>query len=365
MIIFSLIILLLYSIVFIVFRFSWKNLKKKNSSFEESVSIIIAVRNEEENILNLLKDISVQNYSKRNIETILVDDGSSDKTLQILKENKSRFDFKLYPISNGNKGKKQAIQEGVMHAKGNILLFIDADCRLNKNWAIEMLSIFNDKSVSMVSGPVMFIENNIFDKIQNLEFLSLIGTGAASIGLQRPLFCNGANLAIRKTVFEKNKNKIRNEISSGDDVFLMHSVKKNSKKSIRFMKSFEAIVFTQPKKNINDFINQRKRWTKKSIFYTDKDTIFLGLLILLMHLNVVVLVFNSILYSEFLPLIFIFTFKFIIDLFFLNEILKFFKKKNLIKYLFFVEILYCFYIPYIMIISLFTKFEWKGRSLSK
>ena len=365
MIIFSLIILLLYSIVFIVFRFSWKNLKKNFSSFEVSTSIIIAVRNEEENILNLLKDISAQNYPKRNIETILVDDGSSDKTVQILKENKSKFDFKLYQLSNENKGKKQAIQEGVKHAKGNILLFIDADCRLNKNWAIKMLSIFNDKSVSMVSGPVMFTENNTLDKIQNLEFLSLIGTGAASIGLQRPLFCNGANLAIRKTIFEKNKNKIRNEISSGDDVFLMHSVKKNSKKSIRFMKSFEATVFTQPKQNINDFINQRKRWTKKSIFYTDKDTIFLGLLVLLMHLNVVVLLFNSFLYSEFWPLIFIFTSKFIIDLFFLCEILKFFKKKYLIKYLFFVEILYCFYIPYIMIISLFTKFEWKGRSLSK
>ena len=86
--------------------------------------------------------------------------------------------------------------------------------------------------------------------------MSLIGTGAASIGLQRPLFCNGANLAIRKTIFEKNKNKIRNEISSGDDVFLMHSVKNNSKKSIRFMKSFEAIVLTQPKKNINEFIKR-------------------------------------------------------------------------------------------------------------
>ena len=365
MIIFSLIILLLYSIVFIVLRFSWKNLKQNFSSLEVTTSIIIAFRNEEENILNLLKDISAQNYPKRNIETILVDDGSSDKTLQILKENKSRFDFKLYQLSDGKKGKKQAIQDGVKHAKGSILLFIDADCRINKNWANEMLSIFNDKSVSLVSGPVMFIENNILDKIQNLEFLSLIGTGAASIGLHRPLFCNGANLAIRKTIFEKNKNKIRNEISSGDDVFLMHSVKKNSKKSIRFMKSFEAIVFTQPKKNINDFINQRKRWTKKSLFYTDKDTVFLGFLILLMHLNVVALVFKSVLYSEFLPLIFIFTSKFIIDLFFLYEILKFFKKKTLIKYLFFVEILYCFYIPCIMIISLFTKFEWKGRSLSK
>ena len=101
------------------------------------------------------------------------------------------------------------------------------------------------------------------------------------------------------------------------------------------MKSLEATVFTQPKKNINDFINQRKRWTKKSIFYTDKDTIFLGFLTLSMHLNVVVLLLNSILYSEFLPLIFIFTSKYIIDLFFLYGILKFFKKKNLIKYLFF------------------------------
>ena len=74
--------------------------KKNFSSLDVSTSIIIAVRNEEENILNLLKDISAQNYPKRNIETILVDDGSSDKTLQILKENRSRFDFKLYQLSD-------------------------------------------------------------------------------------------------------------------------------------------------------------------------------------------------------------------------------------------------------------------------
>ena len=80
-------------------------------------------------------------------------------------------------------------------------------------------------------------------------------------------------------------------------------------------------------KNISEFINQRKDG-QKSIFYTDKDTIFLGFLILLMHLNVVALVFNSILYSEFLTLTFIFTSKFLIDLFFLCEILKFFRKRT-------------------------------------
>ena len=91
MIIFSLIILLLYSIVFIVFRFSWKNLKQNFSSLDLSTSIIIAVRNEEENILNLLKDISAQTYPKRNIESIWIDDGSSDKTVQILKDKKELF----------------------------------------------------------------------------------------------------------------------------------------------------------------------------------------------------------------------------------------------------------------------------------
>ena len=132
-----------------------------------------------------------------------------------------------------------------------------------------MINLFH-----MVSGPVMFIENNILDKIQNLEFLSLIGTGAASIGLHSPLFCNGANLAIRKTVFEKNKNKIRNEISSGDDVFLMHSVKKKSKKSIRFMKSFEAIVLTQPKKISANSLIKEKDGQKKVYFIQIKTQFF-------------------------------------------------------------------------------------------
>ena len=79
---------------------------KNFSSLDVSTSIIIAVRNEEENILNLLKDISAQNYPKV-LKQSIVDDVSSDKTLQILKENRSRFDFKLYQLSDENKGKNK------------------------------------------------------------------------------------------------------------------------------------------------------------------------------------------------------------------------------------------------------------------
>ena len=95
---------------------------------------------------------------------------------------------------------------------------------------------------------------------------------------------------------------------SGDDVFLMHSVKKKSKKSIRFMKSFEAIVLTKPKKISANSLIKAAKMTKKKVFYTDKDTIFFRVFILLMHLNVVALVFNSILcYVSFEFTIYFFT----------------------------------------------------------
>ena len=61
--------------------------------------------------------------------------------------------------------------------------------------------------------------------MQELEFLSLIGSGAGAIGIENPIFCNGANMAYRKDVFLETNNFNNDNTVSGDDVFLLHSIK--------------------------------------------------------------------------------------------------------------------------------------------
>ena len=60
----------------------------------------------------------------------------------------------------------------------------------------------------MVSGPVAYHSlDNDFKKIQALEFMSLIGTGAGAIGIQNAFMCNGANMAFRTSIFSNTENE--------------------------------------------------------------------------------------------------------------------------------------------------------------
>lgn len=81
---------------------------------------------------------------------------------------------------------------------------------------------FEIEHIQLVSGSVVFKAENFIDRIYQMEFAPLIGVGAVSIELGNPTMANGANLAFRKTTFEKLKPYADNiSIPSGDDVFLL------------------------------------------------------------------------------------------------------------------------------------------------
>ena len=75
----------------------------------------------------------------------------------------------------------------------------------------------------MIVGPVSFHqEKSFFQKIQSLEFLSLIAMTAGAIKTGHPIMCNGANLAYEKQAFFDVGGFGIDRFSSGDDVFLLH-----------------------------------------------------------------------------------------------------------------------------------------------
>ena len=360
-------ILFLYVLLIIGYLIGW--VKTKEISQEVScpkVSIIIAIRNEEECIVRLLKDLKSQIYTKDKLEVILVNDHSTDNTLSLLK--KSDVDnFQIINMKEGKVGKKNAISMAVSLASGDIILASDADCSFTPNWARIMVSYFANDNVKLVSGPVTFNRHDgIFQSFQVLEFLSLIVSGAGAIGIKNPIFCNGANMAYRKEVFWEVNNFRETNTVSGDDVFLLHSVKAKYPDSIVFVKNEDAIVTTSSEKNFSGFINQRKRWVAKSSEYNDIASIYASYLVFFTNLSLVFLItilFYDNSFSSFFTLFF--AIKFIVDFALLLPALKFFKREDLIKWILPFELFYSFYIILIIILSLTRKFEWKGRIHSK
>lgn len=107
----------------------------------EGASIIIAARNEEENILRFLPDIINQDYT--DFEIIFVNDASKDQTAAIAdKMAKENPKLKVIHISE-SLGKKNAVQKAIEVAKYDILVFTDADCKpASKTWLAETVSRF-------------------------------------------------------------------------------------------------------------------------------------------------------------------------------------------------------------------------------
>ncbi len=362
-----LIILFLYVLLILRYTLGWYKVTAiTNKDFTPKVSIVIAMRNEENEVERLLQNLQSQIYPTDKLELILVNDHSTDNTLNIL--NSSQLDnLQVINMPKEEFGKKNAIKNAIELASGDIILASDADCSFNQNWVQTMANYFADENIKLLSGPVAYHkQKGIFLSLQALEFSSLIGSGAGAIGVNNAIFCNGANMAYRKEIFlEVNEFSIDTSVS-GDDVFLLHSVKAKYPNSIAFAKEQSAIVITGAVQTVSGFINQRKRWTAKSSGYKDNASIYTSFLVLFTNLAFVFLFAMLFWNIEYFNLFILFYgVKFLVDLILLFPILKFFNQTDLAKWIFPFEIFYSFYIVLIVVLSFTKSFEWKGRTHSK
>ena len=359
----ALFILFLYLLLILSYWIGWaKNKATGVSHLTPKVSIIIAMRNEQDRVIHLLSELKKQVYPIDKLEFILVNDHSIDSTLELLK-NSVIDNLRVVNMPKGIFGKKSAIAIAVKEAKGEVILASDADCSFSPLWVDTMVAYFANENIKLVSGPVSYHkQKGIFLGLQTLEFISLIGSGAGAIGVGNAIFCNGANMAYRKADFLELNNFENDDAISGDDVFLLHRVKEKYKDSIAFAKDENAIVLTDAIRSAKGFINQRKRWTAKSSGYKDSGSIYASFLVFFTNLSLILL-FIGYLYSDayFQLFLLFYSLKLAVDFLMLFSVLSFFKRKDLLKWIPPFELLYAIYIILIVILSFTKSFEWKGR----
>jgi len=357
----SVTILALYVLIVIIFIVGWYRipliLKNKNNN-NIKISVIVACKNEERNLGNLIKALLLQSSS--DFESILVNDHSTDATNQIMMS--AVKDFKNMIIHNSNEyGKKNALKEGINKSSGELIITTDADCVPATTWIESIVNFYKHNLYDLIIGPVVIkSDNSLFSNLQKIELASLVASGAGATGVGMPIMCNGANLAFTKAAWMESKNDLHEEEISGDDIFLLLSIKKRKGK-IGFLKSAEAIVTTNSVNNFIDFTNQRKRWASKSKKYNDKHIIIIALIVFMICFIEIALFSISIIDYRYFKLFFIvFGIKFLVDFIFLNKISDFFKLENFTKDAFILSVLYPFYIVYSAVSGLFEKnIKWK------
>lgn len=114
----------------------------------ESISVIINVYNEEDNIEDCLKSLEQQTLS--DFELVVVDDGSTDDTMNIVEEYEEIFEMKTF--STPHVGIKKARRKGISESSGEIIVVIDADEILDPDFLEQLVGPFKDRNVGAVGG---------------------------------------------------------------------------------------------------------------------------------------------------------------------------------------------------------------------
>ncbi|MEO1253986.1 MAG: glycosyltransferase [Bacteroidota bacterium] len=349
---------------FLAYR--WRYIPKpeeKGSSI--SFSVVIPVRNEEKTITNILECLECQNYPKNLFEVIVVDDFSEDATQEKVYQFASNSDVNIRVsklTDKTKKGKKHALTEGVKKARFETIITTDADCQMGEKWLKSYADAFTH-NLNMVAGPVAILGKNFFGRLQQVEFAGLIGFGAVTLQEENPSMCSGANLGFKKKAFEAVGGYRNNLfIPSGDDEFLLFNIMKQFPHSTSFLKSEDAVVYTQAHSRLSSFVNQRVRWTSKwkynknwkvrlsailfffdyLFFYVALISGFLGTIDLRIIVSIIVLRYTS------LSL-------------FVSPVNRFLKGKSSVLPLMIFQIIYPLHVLFMGMNSIFGSYTWKGR----
>ncbi len=200
----------------------------KKISTSKSVSIVICAKNEAENLRKNIPLILEQDYP--DFELIIVNDSSEDTTkeviLEILRSDNRVSSLNITKEEKKGLGKKYALQKGVEHAKNELILLTDADCRpLTRNWIREMTApVFSKKKIVLGVSPYEQ-RNTLLNGLIEFETCqtALQYNGYALLGM--PYMGVGRNVCYDRTLLSsKNWNQTELSIASGDDDLTIQSL---------------------------------------------------------------------------------------------------------------------------------------------
>ncbi|WP_205503904.1 glycosyltransferase family 2 protein [Rufibacter psychrotolerans] len=363
----------LYAAVVLRAGWAWRSLPEQK--LEEHTppaffSVIIPVRNEARNIVALLQDLERQQYPASHFEVLVVDDHSTDATPALVRQfqQQSTLPVQLLFLSHfpGKRQKKAAVEVGIGQARGEWILCTDGDCRVPPHWLRAFNQARHQQAPKLISGPVRYAPlANLWQQLQALEFSALIGVGAASIAVQKPTMCNGANLAYEKAAFLAVEGFKGNEqIPSGDDEFLLHKIHQRYQGQIAFLKAKEAIVQTPAAASLPQFFQQRIRWASKWKHYTSGASRGLALVVLGANLAWLGALLAALTGGWTWPAaLLVMALKLGPDAWLLHQVLGFFGKKKLLSLLWLLQLVYVPYVVVTALLGLKGNYHWKGRQL--
>lgn len=209
----------------------------KGSHEPEPISIIIAARNEAQNLPRLLTSLAQLHPYSAAYEVIIVNDHSTDESMEILSNWEGQFEIRVIDFQeelSGLVGKKAALQKGIDAASYDILAFTDADCIIPPTWLEEISRVMElDTDYLLGYSTILADETESSLTLVNFERSIYYVLAAAGISRRKPITASACNMIYRKSLFH-NAGGFQGigHLASGDDDLMLIKMMPSIRKAI-------------------------------------------------------------------------------------------------------------------------------------
>ncbi len=259
--------------IFLNLRRSASRARSAAQGRRPGAEVIVAVRNEAANLAPLLG--SLREQDEPGCLFLFVDDNSTDGTPAILKEfcasmgGRARLFCSTEP-PRGLTGKQAALDIAFAECRGEVLLFTDGDCVLEKGWVRGIVDCFHAPEIQVVLGRVeLQTDGSFLSRFQAFEqpLINQYNLGSAAMGL--PTGCFGNNMAARSASIRSIGGFSRIGYSVTEDAALLSALSKRPGARVCVATDACTVVRTRPKESWREYINQHTRWNAGAFFARD------------------------------------------------------------------------------------------------
>jgi cellulose synthase/poly-beta-1,6-N-acetylglucosamine synthase-like glycosyltransferase len=262
------------------------------------ISVLVAARNEENNITQCLQALDDLDYPKHKIDILVGNDQSEDATAQMIADfAKGKSNISLHHITSNMgkaKGKANVLAHLACKAKGDYFLITDADITVSTYWAKDLIAHFTETRTGIVSGLTLVHGPSLLARLQGIDWLFFMGLlkGFDNAGLHCTAV--GNNMAISKEAYQSVGGYEELDFSVTEDYKLYKEVRKKGWKTHNIL-TRESLNISQPVDSFIHLMHQRKRWltgARELPFYW---WLFFGVLGLLFPATVILAFYQPIL----------------------------------------------------------------------
>jgi glycosyltransferase involved in cell wall biosynthesis len=347
--------LFFYLVIFLKFAFSKPS---QSTPKNVSISVIVCAKNEAENAVKFVPLLAEQDYP--DYEIILIDDASSDHTLDVFEEFEKKYsNVRLVKVKNNETfwgSKKYALTLGIKVAKNDYLLFTTANCYpATKDWISTMSNQFTkEKTIVLGYGSYEKVTHSFLNKLIRFETLLTAVQYFSWAKIGQPYMGVGRNLAYKKSEFFAVNGFINHiQVRSGDDDLFINQIATKRNTATSFHSG--GFTYSKSQPTFKQWFAQKRINTITERLYKKFDRVQLRLFYFSQLLFLVVSSVLLIIQFEWVFVLVLITLRYLATYIIMGFCAGKLKEKDLIYWLPVLEIVFIFTQLNIFFVNLYSK----------